>query len=1735
MNSLRPSFRFDKIFHFRIFQLPYLRFTLCLLMSQAYLFANAITSDLDSFEEESREEKILAVPDAVSELTAVTISNNVIALSWVDNSTVETGFKIERSLSSDSGFESVAILEANSTYLLDGQLDSATTYFYRVIAFNNEGDSGISEVVSATTGSDAYNLPHYWTKTDIDHGTQRENGRLSYEAGEYAIVGYGELDTNDEFTYVYQPLKGDGEIVGQLIQSGNARHHIHSLMIRESLDSGANYVAHQYTKDRSEIAFVASEAGQEILNVVDSEEYTLSLWMKLERSGDLFTTSVSKDGTNWTQIHQNSTPMGENVLIGFAAYSNEHSSDGNGNPRSSIGTWKDVIATQSSDQFNPPTNLVANPGAIDDITLTWTDNSDNETGFRIERAPRSSDLRYETLAEVGTNATSYTDAGLNPGVYFYRVRAINDGGQSVPSNEVVGEIFLIPNIILKLERKIGDEDRTANANIIEVEANEDTVPNVLRYPGMNGKNIDVTLASTVSSESGAISFKIMPTTHQQTVEFFSSEFLSISQVASDLSVTVNGNSQTYDVLLDSATCNQVVLNFHNGIMTPFINGVYFDDLDVGSFDLQSFTLNEFNGNLWGIIVTDIPMTDDAIHGESARCTNGVEAIDVPSEQYSFRICGVYQCLWVDAENLLNSGKKRGYLAAQEIAFDKNIFDYEMYDHKEGIQSKVDRDRNIIASGGFEYFGLGNLFTTNQNNTAFWIHENFHSYQAPLLGGGKWLAEASAEWAVWNFYKEPIPGTSIGAFTLNPHMGIFETFPFDSEDYHEVVRFYHSSIMLVYMTTYYADQRLMGRLYNNPEVEGNAFNTMIADIESNGHDFDQIFAEFAIRTAMWDYPIQEMSEAYKANERKALNNGLPDLRFAGTLTETGTYGIYQPAPEHLLPGDYGWNSYKIDSTAASTYTIKLKGSDQNPESLRFTAKVAKGTPGNYEYFDVNMADGVPQGSGEAQFEVETNAGDELYLTLLTTSGKFMKNENIDFFYEYSIESSEHILPGDHIRRFTLEQQTDFALIDHENFIVSIEVERGTDVTQLTPILELTEGATSSPASGDAVDFTDPVTYMVTSPDGSTTKEWKVVVSVVPDRTDTDILTFELKNLVPFSTVDKLSHLVFANIVSDIDLTAVEPVFTLSEGATSVPASGEIVDLTNPVVYTVTAEDGVTQQEWIISAKEFTPFITAFKTESANEEIAWNSSKHSDFKYTWKDANGEVVESGIWAPEGEDINFVSTLPEAGSYTLEISGYFPSLRSESLDKLVDVIQWGDVEWESMVLSFQQWKGEKFSATDLPRTEKVTNMFGMFRKAEFFNDDLSQWDVSQVVTMDDMFKGAKSFNGDLSQWDVSNLESANGMFREARAFNSDISLWNTENLREMFQMFRVADGFDHNLGNWNMRSASNMVEALNGVGLSVANYDRTLIGWSRQNLREEVDFGAGGLKYCGSEAARDILINEWQWDIAGDEKVCENGSGTNILLFELADQSAPATYDDVNKTVSINVYATADLTALIPEIIVSDEATISPASDVVQDFTNPVIYTVTAADGVTQEDWTVSVTRALSSETDMFSFELAAQTGPALVNLSNHTISIEVESGTDITNLVPTIVLSNGATSSPAIGSAVDFTEPVIYTITAEDGVTTQDWVVSVTVEKEVTALSEELQLPELKVFPNPVSETLKVISSTSIGVRLIDLRGKELIAPIRGTELELDMSLLHSGLYILLIEDGEHVYSKSVLKEK
>lgn len=95
--------------------------------------------------------ELVAPPNAPSDLVCTTISASAIGLVWVDNSTDETGFRIQRAPLPGGPFATVGSVGAGVTTFTDMGLPPSTPFSYRIIAFNASGDSAPSNVDTCTT------------------------------------------------------------------------------------------------------------------------------------------------------------------------------------------------------------------------------------------------------------------------------------------------------------------------------------------------------------------------------------------------------------------------------------------------------------------------------------------------------------------------------------------------------------------------------------------------------------------------------------------------------------------------------------------------------------------------------------------------------------------------------------------------------------------------------------------------------------------------------------------------------------------------------------------------------------------------------------------------------------------------------------------------------------------------------------------------------------------------------------------------------------------------------------------------------------------------------------------------------------------------------------------------------------------------------------------------------------------------------------------------------------------------------------------------------------------------------------------------------------------------------------------------------------------------------------------------------------------------------------------------
>ncbi|MCX6875336.1 MAG: GDSL-type esterase/lipase family protein [Verrucomicrobia bacterium] len=169
-------------------------------------------------------------------------------------------------------------------------------------------------------------------------------------------------------------------------------------------------------------------------------------------------------------------------------------------------------------------------------------------------------------------------------------------------------------------------------------------------------------------------------------------------------------------------------------------------------------------------------------------------------------------------------------------------------------------------------------------------------------------------------------------------------------------------------------------------------------------------------------------------------------------------------------------------------------------------------------------------------------------------------------------------------------------------------------------------------------------------------------------------------------------------------------------------------------------------------------------------------------------------------------------------------------------------------------------------------------------------------------------------------------------------------------------------------------------------------------------------------------------------------------ILSFGITDY--PAVIDESAGTIAWTVPYGTVVSALAPAFTLSAGATCNQSSGAIPTpafgGSTPVVYEVTSSDGKVVKDYTVTVIVApQSSACDILTF------GPgAVVNQSAQTIVWAVAPGTEVQNLAPMYTMSPLATGAPVSGTSRNFATPQTYTITAQNGIATKTYTVTVVV---------------------------------------------------------------------------------------
>jgi hypothetical protein len=400
-------------------------------------------------------------PDGLAAATNPGLNNVTVSLSWNDNSIAETAYVVQRSTDgttwTDLGAIPSPLDQANTTGPLtfdDPTAQFNTAYQYRIVAQNTVGygaefpamtvqsmtaplvvntpaqpvPADPTNLVASATGPNQVNLS--WTDNAINEtgfAIERCAGAGCTNFAPLIILGadataYADITVAPNTTYSYQ--------VFAFNQAGN------------SLPSNVATVTTP--------AFGPAAPSNLVATLFAAPLRAQLTWTDNSNNENLFQVWRSVNGGAFTQVATiNRTPLQRTATGGNVTYTNGSTN----NPLVAGNTYAYyVIAVNTApnpDEASAPSNTVIVAATIpavpsnlagsavsipgnttqDRVTLTWTDNSNNEATFQIQRST-SPNFTNPASFTVGANVTTFSQNVSRSFNFYYRIRARNAVGNS---------------------------------------------------------------------------------------------------------------------------------------------------------------------------------------------------------------------------------------------------------------------------------------------------------------------------------------------------------------------------------------------------------------------------------------------------------------------------------------------------------------------------------------------------------------------------------------------------------------------------------------------------------------------------------------------------------------------------------------------------------------------------------------------------------------------------------------------------------------------------------------------------------------------------------------------------------------------------------------------------------------------------------------------------------------------------------------------------------------------------------------------------------------------------------------------------------------------------------------------------------------------------------------------------------------------------------------------------------
>ncbi len=350
------------------------------------------------------------IPAMPSSLSATAGSASAITLNWTDQSSNEDGFRIERKTGSNA-YAQISEVAVNTHTYIDNNVLGSTTYTYRVYAFNAAGNSPYSNESPATTPEQvtlanvALGKPSLQSSTAYGGIASRGNdGNTNGDWYANSVV-----HTNDELKPWWQVDLQDAYLIDHI----NLWNRTNSCC-KNRLSNYYIFISNTpFTSNDPNI--LLNQAG--IWSAFNASYPNPNVLIPVHVTGRYVRIQLANQGV---------INLAEMEVFG------------------NLGTPPEPTIPEA------PSSLLSSAGTNTQILLNWSDNSNNESGFRIER--KTGNGTFTLLSDVTANQHDFADNTVVTSTsYTYRVYAYNSAGNSVYSNEstiTLSEPGIISNLAL---------------------------------------------------------------------------------------------------------------------------------------------------------------------------------------------------------------------------------------------------------------------------------------------------------------------------------------------------------------------------------------------------------------------------------------------------------------------------------------------------------------------------------------------------------------------------------------------------------------------------------------------------------------------------------------------------------------------------------------------------------------------------------------------------------------------------------------------------------------------------------------------------------------------------------------------------------------------------------------------------------------------------------------------------------------------------------------------------------------------------------------------------------------------------------------------------------------------------------------------------------------------------------------------------------------------------------------